>query len=480
MDEGDGLNSECEVMLDKNNSSGASVIGQITDSVSASANPDALAQLYAGHVAEKFARFQTILKDSQYQAVVIASGSFKAQFQDDLSYPFKANPYFREWLPLNRRRDAFLVIEAGSDRPTLFLNCAEDIWHTAPQAVPAGFESPLSIVEYTKFETVKKYLDNIQGAVALLGEQNRPEVAATHWNPKVITNAIDYQRRGKTAYEKYCVGQANRLAAPAHLAARDAFLADASEYEIAAAYLLACQCTESEMPYGIIAGVNEHAAVLHHYELDKQCPDKPLSFLIDAGVDFHGYASDISRTYAFDKGSDFAAMIQRLDKKQLELVAAGFIGQCPGEMHRLMLRAIAEILIEFKVLNMSLEEATASELISSFCPHGLGHHLGVNVHDRGTQLASPRGDLYEPLKTYPKMRHLAPMIANQIYTIEPGIYFIPSVLDKLRNSVNASQINWAQVEAFLPYGGIRIEDNIVLHADGGLENLTRDAFNQLA
>ena len=172
-------------------------------------------------------------------------------------------------------------------------------------------------------------------------------------------------------------------------------------------------------------------------------------------------------------------MIQRLDQKQLELVAATAIGQCPMEMHRLMLRAIAEIFIEFKLLNMSIEEAVVSELINTFCPHSLGHHLGVNVHDRGAQFSNPEGDLFELSKAYPKRRLSAPMVANQVFTVEPGIYFIPSLLDKLRHGNEAAKINWPQIEAFLPYGGIRIEDNIVLHADGGIENLTRDAFNQL-
>ena len=461
-------------MLDKNSIASESVNeGVCAKSVDA----HALALLYTQHIDEKLARFQSLLNDTGYRAVVIASGSFKHHFQDDLSYPFKANPYFKEWLPLNKRRDAFLVIEADAEKPTLYLDCAEDIWHTAPQALTNGFDKPFNIIEYNDFAAVKKGIANIKGEVALLSELNLPEVAVSHWNPKAMINAIDYQRRGKTEYEQFCVRQANILAAPAHLAARDAFLAGGSEYEIAAAYLQACQCTESEMPYSIIAGVNEHAAVLHHYELDKQRPQRPLSFLLDAGVDFNGYASDISRSYAFDSGSDFAAMIALLDKKQLALVAAGAVGKSVVDLHVLSHRAMAEVLIEFNIINVSVEAALKSDLVRVFYPHGLGHHLGVNVHDKGAQLANSKGDLLTAPKAYPTLRHTAPMVANQIYTVEPGIYFIPSQLQKLRNSKNASKINWSQVDAFTPYGGVRIEDNIVLHSDGRLENLTRDAFS---
>ena len=269
--------------------------------------------------------------------------------------------------------------------------------------------------------------------------------------------------------------EANRRAAPAHRAAQQAFMAGASEVQIAAAYLAGCDSRESEMPYGIIAGVNEHAAVLHHHNLFKQ-PQTPRSFLIDAGVEVYGYASDITRTYAYDSGSDFAAMIELMDVKQLELCAEGGIGKSPVDIHVLSQHKIAEVLIEFGVLNMSAEEAVANDIAGSFYPHGLGHHLGCNVHDKGGQLANAQGDILPPPAKYPKLRSGAPMVANQIHKVEPGLYFIPAYLDKLKAGEYAGSINWSRVDEFVPYGGIRIEDNIIVHADGSLENLTRDAF----
>ncbi|MDG1165747.1 MAG: M24 family metallopeptidase, partial [Porticoccaceae bacterium] len=118
----------------------------------------------------------------------------------------------------------------------------------------------------------------------------------------------------------------------------------------------------------------------------------------------------------------------------------------------------------------------ANDIASSFYPHGLGHHLGCNVHDKGGQLANPQGDILPPPEKYPKLRSGAPMVANQIHTVEPGLYFIPAYLEKLKAGEHANSINWSRVDEFVPYGGIRIEDNIVVHADGSLENLTRDAF----
>ena len=431
-----------------------------------------MALLYQRHIDEKTTRFQAILQATGYQDLLIGSGETKMQFQDDMAYAFKANPYFREWVPLATRAGCYLQITAAASKPRLFLLSVEDIWHTAPESLPAGFEQAFEIIEYGAVEEVKKFIGTATGFV---NETNDLEVVAEHWNPQAVLHQIDFQRRGKTAYEQEAVREANRRAVPAHRAAQQAFMQGASEVQIAAAYLAACDCRESEMPYGIIAGVNEHAAVLHHHNLFKQ-PQTPRSFLIDAGVEVYGYASDITRTYAYDSGSDFAAMIEVMDKKQLELCAEGGIGKSPMDIHVLSQHKIAEILIEFDVLNMSAEAAVADNIAASFYPHGLGHHLGCNVHDKGSQLANAQGDLLPPPEKYPKLRSGAPMVANQIHTVEPGLYFIPAYLEKLRAGEQASSINWKRVDEFVPYGGIRIEDNIVVHADNRLENLTRDAF----
>ncbi len=435
-------------------------------------------ELYGQHLVEKNRRFQDILVATQFDEMVIASGDSKMQFSDDMAYPFVANPYFREWVPLGKRAGSYVQISSSLDRPRLFLLCVEDIWHTAPQSLPVGFEQGWDIVEYASLAELKKHLSSREQGTAYIDENNTLGVATECWNPKSVTDQIDYQRRGKTAYEQDCVRQANRLAVPAHRAAQAAFMAGASELEIAAAYLRGCDCSENEMPYGIIAGVNEHAAVLHHHNLDKQRPT-PRSFLIDAGVAMNGYASDITRTYAYDSGSDFAALIEAMDQSQQELVAGGGIGKNPVDLHVLSHLKAAEILRQFDVLKVSPEEAFANDISKTFYPHGLGHHLGCNVHDKGSNLANAQGDLLPAPEKYPKLRSAAPMVANQIHTVEPGLYFIPALLDKLRQSDQAVNVNWSRVEDFLPYGGIRIEDNIVVHGDGSLENLTRDAFREI-
>ena len=117
-----------------------------------------MAQLYKQHVAEKMQRFQEILEATGYREILIGSGETKMQFQDDMPYSFKANPYFREWAPLATRAGCYLQIIAGASKPRLFLLTVEDIWHTAPESLPEGFEQACEVIEYATTDDIKKQL----------------------------------------------------------------------------------------------------------------------------------------------------------------------------------------------------------------------------------------------------------------------------------------------------------------------------------
>jgi Xaa-Pro dipeptidase len=117
----------------------------------------------------------------------------------------------------------------------------------------------------------------------------------------------------------------------------------------------------------------------------------------------------------------------------------------------------------------------ASGVTSAFFPHGLGHPIGLQVHDvAGFQASETGGTIARP-QGHPYLRMTRALEPGMVVTIEPGLYFIDMLLDELRAKPVAADIDWSQVERFRPYGGIRIEDDVVC-TDGDPENLTRDAF----
>ena len=140
---------------------------------------------------------------------------------------------------------------------------------------------------------------------------------------------------------------------------------------------------------------------------------------------------------------------------------------------------LAGILKDFGIIRTSAESAVESGVSSTFFPHGLGHFLGLQVHDVGGFQRDESGGTIDKPAGHPYLRLTRTLEAGHVVTVEPGIYFIPMLLAKLRASADAAAVDWAQVEAMLPFGGIRIEDDVHV-TDGAPENLTRDAFAALA
>jgi len=288
---------------------------------------------------------------------------------------------------------------------------------------------------------------------------------------------LDYFRAAKTPYELACLREANRLGALGHVAAAAAFAAGASEFEIELAFLEACGLREQELPYNPIIALNASAAVLHYQVLEKKAPPERHSLLIDAGAEFAGYASDITRTYARTAG-DFAALIARMDEMQQSLCAGVRAGVDWRDVQLRAHELTAEVLRDADLIRCSTPEALDSGVTRIFLPHGIGHLLGLEVHDVGGLMRSPEGGEIERPEGHPYLRLTRVLQSGFVVTMEPGIYFIPQLLQAARSDGRSRHINWSRVDSLDHFGGIRIEDDLAV-TPSGCENLTRDAFSML-
>jgi Xaa-Pro dipeptidase len=139
-------------------------------------------------------------------------------------------------------------------------------------------------------------------------------------------------------------------------------------------------------------------------------------------------------------------------------------------MHRLAERTIAEHLLRAGLLKGDLDAITAAFVPSLFMPHGLGHLMGLDVHDVG---GYPPG---VPRSAEPGLRSLRcgrPLEAGMVITVEPGLYFIDAVLEPaLADPRVAPFLVPEAIARFRGFGGVRIEDDVVVTATGS-ENLTK-------
>ena len=102
----------------------------------------------------------------------------------------------------------------------------------------------------------------------------------------------------------------------------------------------------------------------------------------------------------------------------------------------------------------------------------------MQVHDVGGFMENESGTVIDPPSGHPFLRLTRVLEENMVLTIEPGLYVIDLLLDNLHGSPAESHVNWDTVDALRPFGGVRIEDDVRVLADGS-ENLTRDAFASL-
>jgi len=433
--------------------------------------------LYLDHLATLQQQAEDALDRTRHDALLIASGVEKYAFLDDRPYLFQPNPHFKHWLPLTNHPHSWLAVRPGR-KPRVVYFQPDDYWHVPPETPSGEWVDAVELVVIREPEAAAAALtDALTPHTAIVAEADAALPGITPNNPEALLNLLHWARGVKTPYELTQMRAAQRRAVPAHIAARQAFLSGASEAEIHRAYLVASGHTDRDLPYGNIIGLNEHAAVLHYQYQDASPPPESRSFLIDAGAQANGYASDITRTWAAPGHDEFAALIAAMEVEQLGLVDEVREGTDYRSIHLSAHRRTARVLRNAGLVKMDEEAMVEAGVTKPFFPHGIGHLLGLQVHDVGGFMASADGGVADKPEGHRYLRLTRPLQAGMVVTIEPGLYFIPTLLRELRASPHAGNVDWAAVERLSRYGGVRIEDDVACRGAGEApENLTRDAF----
>jgi Xaa-Pro dipeptidase len=431
-----------------------------------------LEELHQAHVSRLAADTARALQQHGFDALVVHSGSPQKWMQPDDNYwPLRTTAEFRHWAPLHEAGCA-LVVEPGRT-PRLLRLIAHSFWEAPAPTETNHFWRSFEVVEVTSQAAMRDLMP--KGRAAFIGDDLS---AAAAWgiesvNPLDLVATLDQLRVHKTPYEVECLAEANRRAAAGHEELRRLFAAaDRSELELHLAFLGATRQDDAETPYKNIVALGAHAATLHHVSYAKRA-QPAQSLLVDAGASFAGYGSDVTRTWVKGAGaaaSAFAHLISQVEAMQQRLCSQAHVGLRYEALHDESHRQVGGILREVGVVKRSADDAVASGVTRAFYPHGLGHSLGLQVHDVGCATVKPRPE-------NPFLRNTTVISERQCFTIEPGIYFIESLLRPFREGPRARDVDWKLVDALAAFGGVRIEDDVVVREDG-LRNLTREVLPQ--
>lgn len=434
-----------------------------------------IATLYSAHLDGLTDRYDKALEGAGFDAVVIGAGIELTRFLDDQHYPFKPNSHLIEWLPLAAHPESCLIYEPGK-RPRLIVYQSANFWHE-PAALPGPpWQAHFEVDIVPTLDDLPQYFAATPARTAWIGDpvQWRTPPAEAHINPIALMNTLHFYRPYKSGYEIGCIREATRRSIPGHRAAESAFRNGANEHEILIEFLKAARQTENELPYPAIVATNTHGAVLHYQNYDRDAVSPAASLLIDAACGANGYAADITRTHVLDD-PEFTHMVEDLDRIQQSICTQVRPGISFADLHEFAHRAIAQLLRDWDLVRRDPDELVEHGITALFLPHGLGHFLGIQVHELGGAMADPSGTEIERDPRFPHLRLVRTLEEGQVLTIEPGIYFVDSLLSQLQESSVSGDVDWARIDRLRQFGGIRIEDNLVVTASGA-ENLTRHAF----
>ncbi|KAI9808155.1 MAG: hypothetical protein M1825_004612 [Sarcosagium campestre] len=306
----------------------------------------------------------------------------------------------------------------------------------------------------------------------------------------VLQGAIDRARLRKSAHEIGLIRHANDITARAHRAVLQKIERLDNEAQIEAVFLEACISRGAkQQAYEVIAASGNHASTLHYIRNDAPLKPKQLVCL-DAGCEWKCYASDVTRTFPTsggwtDTSKAIYDIVQQMQSACIKRIRPGvrFL-----DLQRLAHGIAVEGLLQLGILHGGTKaEILAAKTSSAFFPHGLGHHLGLEVHDvftpellgrssstssyaafyalqDPTAIDEDEADATSSLNSDPDLQILD---ADMVVTVEPGIYFCKPLIQTFTQFPrHARYINTNVLEKYWAVGGVRIEDDVLVTARG--------------
>lgn len=380
------------------------------------------------------------------------------------------------------------LIDVDKNTETLFGDdlTVDDIVWTGPQPTiadlckPAGIRSSAPMAELEtrlaaavaqgrRVHFLKPYrAEHTHKITALLGL--KPAMVASY-RSEALHTAVVAQRNVKSADEVAEIESAIAVSREMYLAAMAAAKPGRHEYEVVAEIVRVQKARGCELSFPIICSV--HGETLHNHGHANLMRAGDV-MVLDSGVETPAhYASDITRTIPV--GGAFTAQQRQIYEMVLRAQLAAIAAIRPGvpyrDVHLLASRSFAADLASAGLMKGDPAEAVAAGAHAMFFPHGLGHMLGLDVHDLeniGEQYVG-----YEPgversaqfgLGYLRLARRLRP---GFVLTVEPGLYFIPQLIDQWKaEKRHAAFINYREVEKFRDARGYRIEDNVLVTKSG--------------
>jgi len=401
-------------------------------------------------------------------SIAFFSAAREVTRSNDTEYAFCQNKHFYYLTGFNEPEALLVLLKADNQQQAILFSLPKDknheVWHgrrvgQAQACQYYNFDQSFVLDEITNL--VPEYLNNLSKVYFCFDNhdmsqqvftwlsQVRATVRQGNKTPEVLIDAspiINDLRLIKSSNEIQLMRQVNYISGLAHQRAMQKTFVGKFEYQIEAELLHEFSRHGARHPaYASIVAGGDNANILHYTDNAEMLQDKDL-LLIDAGGELSGYAADITRT--FPVNGKFTEPQKLLYQLVLDTQSAAISAIKPGitfaQLNQVANTFLTKGLIDLAILSGDLTQLLHDKACKKYFIHGLGHWLGLDVHDVGD---------YHINESREQCREF---VAGMVLTIEPGLYMPSDDYDL--------DEKWRGI-------GIRIEDNIVVNSEG-CENLT--------
>ena len=395
-------------------------------------------------------KLYSLFSQTQQSIIFLEGAKVMYRYQTDYEFAFRQESNF--WYVSGvDEPDCAVILDIDSKEFHLFVpkrDAQYAVWHGYVKSLDQ-YRSEYSPDHVHYIDKLPEVIKQLQPSTAFCLDQDSEELLRSH-EPEITTNSealIEAIRAWKPGMYEYQAKAMFTKVQMSHGLQQDAY-------------------------NGIYAS-GPNSAILHYVSNTRQTQNGEL-FLIDAGFEYKGYAADFSRTFPVNGRftSNQAAVYDAVLTAQKQVIEAIRPGVRMEDLHMMAARTIIKGLLGVGIIKGSLDDLMEANIFALFFPHGLGHFLGLDTHDVG---GYPKGVERIDRPGIFHLRARRKLEAGMVITIEPGIYFVPAVLEPaLQDPTKRMFLNAKKVHQFMGFGGIRIEDDIVV-TENSYENLTHIA-----
>jgi Xaa-Pro dipeptidase len=448
--------------------------------------------MFAEHRAKLVGKLRSLVRSEAGNAVAVFEGGKATTRYDSDHEPIFRQESFFQYLFGVKEPDCFGAVCVRTGRSTLFvprLPAHYAVWMGEIKSL-AHFAAHYGVdaCHYTDEIATVLASDGVAARTLLILRGTNSDSGAVHHGchfDGIDKFALDHTtlfeplvecRVLKSPHEIALMRHVSAVSSDAHTHVMRCVRAGLTEYQVEALFRYYCHDKGGfrHASYTCICASAQNGATLHYGHAGAP-NDRTLTqtdmLLFDMGGEYQCYAADITRSYPVSGKFDARqrAVYSVVLAAQEAVLAALKPGVSYVDMHLLAERTMLAELVRHGLLRGSVDDMMACRLCAVFMPHGLGHLLGLDTHDVGGYLNGAPRRVEPGLKSLRLSRTLLP---GMVLTVEPGCYFIDRLLDQaLADDVQKQFLVADRVNEFRNFGGVRIEDNVLI-TETGCENFT--------